>query len=89
MANNEQQKRFEAAVRTNDNSKALFQLASQLRDEGLSQKEVYSLFQSFRDKVSDSEDEATYNSILDTMDAIYGGPWAKGRSIFPQEMKTD
>ena len=50
----------------------LYQLALSLKQEGFSQEELYSLFDFFREKHKNDQDDTKYDSILDTMDYIGG-----------------
>lgn len=51
----------------NDN---LLDLAKSFKNEGMTQKKMYKLFDSYREKFED--DEVKYDAILDTMDYIVG-----------------
>jgi hypothetical protein len=73
--------RFRDAMRSNAKD-ALHNLAISLRDEGMSQSDLYSLFQKFQ--IETSADDPRYDDIVDTMDIIHGGPWAKGQGLFPE-----
>jgi len=67
--------RFEKALRAEGPrgaSDALFALAKSLKAEGMTQKQMYDLFDSYRAAHKDDPDEALYDAILDTMDAITG-----------------
>lgn len=75
--------RFEEALGSTNAFESLYQLAVSLRDEGVRQVEVYWLFQHFQ--IATSGDDPRY----DAMDLIYGGPWAKGGDIFPQELTEE
>jgi len=76
--------RFLLAQRALDAPAALIALAMTLRDEGMPQSELYSLFAGFQR--SKDTDPAAYNAIIDTMDLIHGGPWAKGRDLYSQPL---
>lgn len=47
-------------------------LAQALRDEGMSQLELYRLFDEFRANHESDADEILYDAVLDTMDCISG-----------------
>ena len=64
---------------------ALYDLAVTLREEGTSQLDLYALYQKFQ--VQTSGDDPRYDAIVDTMDLIHGGPWAKGHALFPTELE--
>ena len=53
-------------------SRAAYELARQFRDEGMSQSEMYRLFDEFRSLHKSDTDEAIYDAVLDTMDSIGG-----------------
>ena len=59
-------------------------LAVSLRDEGMPQAELYALFEKFQ--VETSGEDPKYDAIVDTMDLISSGPWAKGRGLFSTEL---
>ena len=65
-------------------AEALYELAVSLRDEGMSQAELYALFEKFQ--VETSGEDPRYDAIVDTMDLISSGPWAKGRGLFSTEL---
>jgi hypothetical protein len=71
--------RFRNAMRSKNPKAALHSLAASLRDEGMSQSDLYSLFQRFQ--IETSPDDPWYDNIVDIMDIIDGGPWAKGRKL--------
>jgi hypothetical protein len=76
--------RFEHALASPDPSIALHELAKVLKAEGLGQVAMYHLFAEFQQKI-DSEDPR-HDAILDNMDLIWGGGWAKGRALFEREL---
>ena len=80
MIRPEHQRRFEEALASKAPFKSLCRLAEALRDEGVSQIEVYFLFGSYQEKILDSD--PLYDAVVDTMDEIHGGPWAKGGGFF-------
>ena len=53
-------------------SRVVAELARALRDEGMSQLEMYQLFDEFRAVHESDVDETLYGAILDTMDFISG-----------------
>ena len=79
--------RFEQAFRSTNPAADLCRLAVTLRDEGVTQIEVYRLFQHFQ--IRTSGDDPRYDAIVDTMDLIHGGPWAKGGDIFLRELTSE
>lgn len=64
--------RLENALREADPDRAAFTLARCFRDEGMSQLELYRLYDSFRALHENDKDERLYDAILDTMDCISG-----------------
>jgi hypothetical protein len=77
--------RFEKAMRAANPAGALYDLAVTLREEGASQLDLYALYQKFQ--VQTSGDDPRYDAIVDTMDLIHGGTWAKGHALFPTELE--
>lgn len=63
---------------------ALKKLAHALRDEGMSQAELYRLFQA--EHARSDLDEPRLEALAETMDLIWGGGWAKGHALFEQEL---
>ena len=78
--------KFEAALTVNPPFPALFQLATDLRDRGMSQLDLYMLFSHFQQTIPD--EDPRYDAIPDTMDLIWGGPWAKGNGLFSHELSS-
>jgi hypothetical protein len=79
--------RFEEAFSSDNPYAELHRLAVSLRDEGVTQIEVYRLFSHFQ--TAASGDDPKYEAIVDTMDLICGGPWAKGGDIFPRALTDE
>lgn len=75
------QQRFDQALGEPQPSQGLYQLVADLRDEGVAQIDVYSLFAINQEKISG--DDPLYDAVVDTMDEIHGGPWAKRGGLFP------
>jgi hypothetical protein len=78
-------RRFEGALRSEKPADALYQLALALREEGVSQLDLYLLFERFQILSPEGEND---DAITDTMDLIGGGPWAKGHGLFAEEITT-
>ena len=73
--------RLENALREQFPGKALSDLARYLRDEGMTQLEMYRLFDDFRDRHELDSRGFVHDAILDTMDLISG--WCPpGAQIF-------
>ena len=79
--------RFEKALHSTDPFAELRELAISLRDEGVTQLEVYFLFERFL--ILTSGDDPKYDAIADTMDVIWGGSWEKRTDIFPTELSNE
>ncbi|MDB5387121.1 MAG: hypothetical protein JWM11_2767 [Planctomycetaceae bacterium] len=84
MASEEHRRRFELALSSEDPDNALYELAATLKSEGMGQVAIFHLFSEFQQNVSYNDQR--YDAILDNMDLIWGGPWAKGRSLFKTEL---
>ena len=84
MCRPEHVQRIETALASSNPERELHQLAVALRDEGVSQIDLYLLFERFcrPDKAAHPKPDA----ILDTLDLIYGGRFAKGKALYPQEL---
>jgi hypothetical protein len=64
--------RFEIALNCESPSQKLDALAQALKEEGMTQRDMYELFDSFRKKHEHDTSETKYDAILDTMDLIVG-----------------
>lgn len=64
--------RLEAALREPQPARAVAALAETFKKEGMTQLEMYQLYDEYRAKHQDDADETMYNAILDTMDCIGG-----------------
>ena len=60
------------ALNSADKVESLYQVALSLKLEGFSQKELYALFDLFREKHEDEQDSTKHDAILDVMDYISG-----------------
>lgn len=78
--------RFEESLKSEKPTDALHRLAIALRAEGLSQLDMYLLFERFQILTPKGTDD---DPITDNMDYIWGGPWAKGNALFPEEITSD
>ena len=87
MIHPEHIRRFEVAVSSANVYQELWELALALRDEGVSQIDLWSLFERFF--TATAGDDPLYDAIADTMDLIYGGPWAKGNGLYDSELTED
>ena len=73
--------RLEEALGDSDPIAAARRLATRLRDEGLSQPELYRLYVE-RFSVADAGD-LKYDALQESLDIIAGGSWAKGGDLYP------
>ena len=78
--------RFEASLKSGKPTDSLHRLAIDLRAEGISQLDLYLLFERFHVLTPEGTDD---DSFTDNMDYIWGGPWAKGNALFPEEITID
>ena len=83
----EHRQRLLDAFSSDDHALALPQLAADLRDEGVSQVDIYMHFSELQEACD--PDDPRYDSVVDTMDLIGSGPWAKGRGLFDEELTED
>ena len=75
---------FKARLQETTPHDALFELARQLRDGGSTQVDLFVLFSYFQRRLS--PEDPRYDAVVDNMDLICGGAWAKGRALFPVEL---
>jgi hypothetical protein len=68
--------RFEGALEVGSPATAVPELARGLRTEGMKQAPMCRLFSTELQRLSG--DDPRYDAVADTMDLIWGGPWAKG-----------
>lgn len=78
---------FKARLQDAAPENALRDLAVRLRDDGIAQADLFLLFSYFQQRLSPKDPR--YDPVGDTMDLICGGPWAKGRDLFPTELDTE
>lgn len=77
--------RIERALHDSSPSKALAALAGALKAEGMTQREMYELFDGYRARHESDRDQSLYDAILDTMDIISG--WcAPSARLFETEL---
>jgi hypothetical protein len=79
--------RLAAALEGANRSVATVELARALRDEGMSQLELYRLFSTLQQRLEG--DDPRYDAVVDTMDLIWSGAWAKGHGLFAQALTED
>src|SRR4051794_10800784 len=78
--------RFELALASPDPAFTLHELAKALKTEGMGQVAMYHLFAEFQHKIDG--DDPRYDAVVDTMDLIWGGSWAKGRALYDTELTS-
>ena len=86
MANQSHNARMEDALQAESPAEALVSLAHALKAEGMSQREIYQLFDEYRARHHSDTDETRYDAILDTMDIIVG--WCSPQSrLFDSDLR--
>ena len=76
--------RLARALESADPAAEVPALARVLRDEGMTQLAMYRLFAAEQKRLPG--DDRRHNPVVDTMDLIWGGPWAEGRALFDAEL---
>jgi hypothetical protein len=80
--------RLQIALQQPQPSLAALELARALRDEGMSQLDLYQLFDEFRDAHASDADEILFDAVLDTLDFISG--WCSPNyRLFDTELPHD
>jgi hypothetical protein len=72
MAEGTPSERLENALEVTPLFESLRQLAKTFKFEGMTQQDMYHLFDSYQAKHKNDADETKYNALLDTMDFIVG-----------------
>jgi hypothetical protein len=86
MATQSPKVRMEGALQASSPYTALVSFATTLKAEGMSQRELYQLFDEYRAKHKSDTDETKYDAILDTMDIIVG--WCvPSRRLFDSDLR--
>jgi|688.fasta_scaffold1768907_1 hypothetical protein len=86
MATVRDRQRFELALASSDPATTLHELAKALKAEGMEQVAMYHLFAEYQQKIDGVDPR--YEPIVDNMDLIWGGGWAKGRALFETELTS-
>jgi hypothetical protein len=76
--------RFEEGLTSSQPYELLNALARALKAEGVDQVTIYRLFAEYQQKTDGNDPR--YDAIVDTMDLIWGGAWAKGGALFDKEL---
>lgn len=84
---NTPQTRLENVLREADPARAVLALARCFRDEGMSQLELYRLYDAFRALHENDQDERLYDAILNAMDCICG--WCSPGNRFYETNLSD
>ena len=80
--------RLQAALRATNPAATVLTVARELRDEGMSQLELYRIFNEYRAIHENDADEIRYDAILDTMDFIVG--WCSPNSrLYDTQLPPD
>jgi hypothetical protein len=58
-----------------------------LKAEGIGQVEIFRLFSKCQQALDAGDPR--YDAVVDTMDLIWGGAWAKGHPLFDQELSEE
>jgi hypothetical protein len=83
----DERRRLADALESPDPNRAVLDLARTLRAEGMGQVAMFRLFSEQQQRIS--SDDSRLDAVLDTMDLIWGGPWAKGRALFDDELSEE
>lgn len=79
--------RLEQALNAAVPYSAAFVLAEKLRDEGMSQQDLHSLYERFRALHAEDADQTRLDAVLDTLDFITG--WCSpGRGLFQKRLDS-
>ncbi len=75
---------FRAALHSEAQFRSLQELAGSLARGGMPQPDLYTLFSWYQQRLS--PEDPSYDAVVDTMEHIYGGPWAKGSDLYPHQL---
>ena len=84
MVTDAMRSRFDQALADAQPHVTLRALAMSLKAEGVSQIAIYRLFAEYQVKTDGNDPH--YDAIVDTMDLIWSGSWAKGGALFDTEL---
>ena len=87
MVTDEFRSRVEQTIKADPSSASLVALARCMRDEGVAQLTLYRLFTEYYVKAA--ADDPLCDSIGDTLELIWSGPWAKGYGLFETELTNE
>lgn len=79
--------RLLAALAAEDARSEIFGLARTLRDEGMAQIDLYLLYEEQQQRLA--SDDPLYDHVVDSMDCIWGGSWAKGHDLYQEELTDE
>lgn len=77
-------RRLREALDSPEARTAVPELAVVLKSEGFSQVQLYRLYVKYQQELSG--EDPRYDFVVDTLDRIWGGPWAKGGDLFEVEL---
>jgi hypothetical protein len=78
---------FEEALASPEPTRALHELAQAFKAAGMGQVAMLRVFSEFQQQLDG--DDPRYDAVVDTMDLIWGGPWARGHALFETEPPGD
>lgn len=79
--------RFDVALGASEPDAALYALAKTLRDEAVSQLALFELYFRYQQRLGLSpEEDRRYDAVVDNLEVIHSGPWAKRWRLFPGEL---
>ena len=87
MATDAMRALFEKGLKAPQPLAALEALAKSLKSEGMSQVAIYLLFEEYQ--MNAEGNDSLYDAIVDNMEIIWSGPWAKGRGLFDTELTSE
>jgi hypothetical protein len=83
----EERRRLLEALDSADPASAVPALAHALRAEGMGQVAMYRLFSEQQQRLSG--EDPRYDPVVDTMDLIWSGVWARSGALFDEELTDD
>lgn len=83
----EARRRLLQAIDSAEPASTVPDLARALRVEGMGQVAMYRLFSEQQQRLSG--EDPRYDAVVDAMDLIWGGGWAKGGALFDEELNDE
>ena len=87
MSNSGYDEKLKEILEGNNVKDQLMDFAERLRDSGMAQIELYNIF--IRPFKTMYADDPRYDYLADTLELIYGGPWAKGHGLYNSQLNED